>query len=147
MNNIKDLLGKAQHYCAYSERCHADVKLKLYEWGAHPDLVNETMAKLIEQGFLYALAYCRGKFIHNHWGKVKIMQGLKAKQISNYCINKGLQSIDEAEYLESLKKIINNYWDKQKGMKEFDKKGKTAKFAIQKGYESNLVWEIVNNLK
>jgi regulatory protein len=150
LETLKDLTAKAQHYCAYRERCHSEVKSKLYEWGAHTDLVNETMAKLIEQGYLneqrFALAYCRGKFIYNHWGKNKILQGLKLKQISPFCIKKGLQSIDETDYLNTLNKLIENYWQKQKGLSEFNRKGKTAKYALQKGYESNLVWDIINNL-
>lgn len=149
MQDLKDLIGKAQHYCAYRERCHAEVKSKLYDWGAPTTLVNETMTRLIEQGYLneerYALAYCRGKFIYNQWGRNKILQGLKLKQISPYCIKKGLQSINETDYIESLNKLIKNYWLKQKGLSEFNKKGKTARYALQKGYESNLVWEILNS--
>ena len=150
MNNLKDILGKAQHYCAYQERCHSEVKSKLYEWGGHVDLVNETMAKLIEQGYLneerFALAYCRGKFNQKHWGRNKILQGLKLKQISPYCIKKGMQCIDETEYVATLNKIIEDYWRKQKGVNDFDKKGKTARHALQKGYESNLVWDLINLL-
>ncbi len=148
MNNLKDILSKAQHYCGYQERCHSEVKSKLYEWGATTDLVNETMSNLIEHGFLneerFALAYCRGKFIHKHWGKNKILEGLKSKQISAYCIKKGMQEIDDDTYIETLQKLIDQYWQKQKGLSEFDKKGKTARFALQKGYESSLVWEIIN---
>lgn len=150
MDKLKDLLGKAQHYCAYQERCHAEVKTKLYEWGAYVDLVNETMAKLIEQGYLneerFAMAYCRGKFKQKQWGRNKILQGLKLKQISPYCINKGMQTIEETAYLAALNKLIEDYWFKQKGQSEFNMKGKTARYAIQKGYESNLVWDIINNL-
>ncbi len=148
MNNLKDILSKAQHYCGYQERCHSEVKSKLYEWGATTDLVNETMSNLIEHGFLneerFALAYCRGKFIHKHWGKNKILEGLKSKQISAYCIKKGMQEIDDDTYIETLHKLIDQYWQKQKGLSEFDNKGKTARFALQKGYESSLVWEIIN---
>lgn len=46
-----EILAKAQHYCAYQERCHQEVKNKLYELGCNTDTVNEVMVRLIETNF------------------------------------------------------------------------------------------------
>jgi regulatory protein len=101
-------LQKLKHYCGYQERCHNDVKEKLYNLGVRKSEHDAIMATLIEQGYLneerFAIAFAGGKFRVNHWGRIKIKYGLKQKQVSDYCIRKALKQISEADYLSLLKK-------------------------------------------
>ena len=100
------VLDKLQKYCIYQDRCHTEVRTKLLQLQVYGDELEEVMSKLIEDGFLneerYAIAYASGKFRINHWGKRKIMLGLKSKHISDYCIQKALQKIDQKEYLSLI---------------------------------------------
>ena len=107
--------------------------------------VDQVLIALIQDDFLneerFAQAFVSGKFRIKRWGRVKIKSHLKQKHISDYCIKKGMQEIDETEYFETL-----HYWLERKEREveeenEFKKKGKIAAFLIQKGFESNLVWE------
>jgi|TARA_B110000211_G_C13813966_1_gene436195 regulatory protein len=136
---------KLKKYCAYQERSHKEVVDKLYKLGLYKNEVDQVLISLIQDDFLneerFAQAFVSGKFRIKRWGRVKIKSHLKQKHISDYCIKKGMQEIDETEYFETL-----HYWLERKEREveeenEFKKKGKIAAFLIQKGFESNLVWE------
>jgi regulatory protein len=138
------------HYCQYQERCHSEVRNKLYESGfATPD-VEQQISALIEAGLLneerYARAYARGKFRMMQWGREKIKQQLKARKISAYCIRKGLEEIDETEYENTLNKISSKKWQEYKKEKHpAIRKSKLYRYLIQKGYERELVTDVINN--
>lgn len=102
MNTINDVLQKAKHYCAYRERCHSEVREKLYSLRLHKNEVEQLLTQLIEEKFLneerFAIAYAGGKFRIKNWGKEKIRYALKQKQVSAYCIRKALNSIGNSDY-------------------------------------------------
>jgi regulatory protein len=141
------LRSKMEYYCAYQERCQQEVRNKLYELGGYTSDIEQTIAYLIENNFLneerFAKAYAGGKFRIKHWGKIKIINELKSRYISSYCIKIALQQIDEDDYLDTLKKIIikknPNYLHCSPMQKQ-----SIAKFAIGKGFEGNLVWAELN---
>jgi len=66
----KSLIAK---YCAYQERCHQEVRDKLYSYGLTPDDVELLIYELIQQDFIneerFTLAFVRGKFVYKKWGK------------------------------------------------------------------------------
>lgn len=143
----EEAMKKAQKYCAYQERCHSEVRQKLKEWGQKGKDAEEIISKLIEQDFLneerFAKLFAGGKFRMKKWGRNKIIQELKSKNISEYCIKTGLQEIDEKGYLKILKEVIQKKAKQLKGLDEFEKNGKIAAFLIGKGYEAELVWELL----
>lgn len=139
-----EALVKAQKYCAYQERCHQEVRNKLYELGLYPNEVEEVIMQLIEQNFLneerFAIAYAGGKFRTKKWGKNKILQELKLRKISDYCIRMGMKEIPDRDYIKTLNQLITK---KEKEVREsnlFKKRQKIAKYLITKGYEPELVW-------
>lgn len=144
-------LQKAKQYCAYQERCHAEVKEKLYSLGLYKNEVEELLSVLIEENYLneerFAIQYAGGKFRIKHWGRVKIKQALKQKQVSEYCIKKALKGIDEKEYNATLQKL---YEQKLKTLKTekniFIKKRKLQDHLLQKGFETGLVMELITGL-
>jgi regulatory protein len=92
------------HYCKYQERCHSEVRNKLYELGLLAPGVESQLSEIIEAGVLneerFAKAYARGKWRMLKWGRNKIAQNLKQKKVSDYCIKKGLAEIDGEEYID-----------------------------------------------
>ena len=142
----QDIISKARKYCAYRERCHEEVRSKLYSWGVNGALVEETIARLITEGFVneerFAQLYAGGKFRQNKWGRVKILAALKKRNISAYCIKKGLEEIEEEEYLKTLINLIERKSLELKEKRTFVKKEKIAAYCIQKGYETELVWKL-----
>ncbi|MGN6492534.1 MAG: regulatory protein RecX [Agriterribacter sp.] len=143
-------LQKLKHYCAYQERSHLEVKEKLYSLGQRKQEVDMVIAQLIEEGYLneerFAIQFAGGKFRMKQWGRKKIMQGLKEKQVSPYCIKKALAQIDDEEYMETLNKQASKKWQSLKGEKNiFIKKRKLQDYLLQKGFEYELVKEIKLN--
>jgi len=101
-------LQKLKHYCAYQERCHSEVKEKLYQLGVWKKEHDEIIASLIEENYLneerFAVAYAGGHFRIKQWGRIKIKYELKQKQVSEYSIKKALKQIEDEEYGKVLEK-------------------------------------------
>jgi regulatory protein len=141
-------LQKIKQYCAYQERCHAEVKEKLYSFGLYKRDVEEIISQLIEENYLneerFAIQYAGGKFRMNNWGRIKIKYALRQKQVSDYCIKKALKNISEEEYLKTLQKLAEQ---KLKTLKSetniFIKKKKLQDYLLQKGFEGEVVREVV----
>lgn len=136
-------LQKLKHYCAYQDRCHQDVKEKLYSLGVWKRDQDEIMATLIEENYLneerFAIAFAGGKFRIKGWGRVKIKYELKQKQVSDYCIKKALKQIDEDEYQTQLQKTAVDKYNALKSEQYLIRKKKTMDYLIAKGFESQLV--------
>lgn len=91
------------------------------------------------------MTFAHGKFAIKKWGRIKIKQELKQKRVSDYCLKKALQQIDEDEYINTLKKIIET---KRKLIKETNQtklKFKLMSYALSKGYEKDLIFDILND--
>jgi regulatory protein len=136
-------LQKLKHYCAYQERCHSEVKEKLYSLGLWKKDVEETISLLIEENYLneerFAIQFAGGHFRTKSWGKVKILYALKQKQVGEYCIKKALSAIDETDYLKTLEKLARNKWEtltEEENM--YIRRRKLQDYLMQKGYEPDL---------
>lgn len=143
-----DLLSMIQHYCAYQERSQKEVRNKLYEKGADSQEVATLTAQLIEENFLneerFAQAFARGKFKIKNWGRRKIVYELKLHQISEYCIRKALSEIDEEEYYETIIKLSEKKMpDILKSQNVFSRRTKLQRYLQQKGFEQELIAEML----
>lgn len=146
--SIIEAKKKLEKYCAYQERCHSEVRHKLLQYEVYGEALEEVLTYLIENNFLnelrFATAFARGKMNLKSWGKTKIQYHLKAKGISDYCINKALAQFDE-KIIET--KIALLYHKKNNVIKEINptlRKHKIAQYIIRKGFEPNQVWKIIN---
>ena len=146
---IDQIRVKMEHYCAYQDRCHYDVEKKLNEFFLIPEARDEILLGLMQEKFLdeerFAKSYVRGKFRIKHWGRKKIIQELKKRNISDYLIRKGLKEIDEGEYLSTIEKLIERKKESIKSKNDFDQRNKLISFMLNKGYEYELVNKILNN--
>ncbi|ULQ55622.1 RecX family transcriptional regulator [Flavihumibacter rivuli] len=145
-------LQKARHYCAYQERCHQEVKEKLYGYGLRKQETEQLIARLIEEDYLneerYALAFAGGKSRIKNWGRGRISMELKQRQVSEYCIRKALASIPEEDYLTRLDKLAESKWESLAG--EEDRMARLRKFQdylLRKGYEWELVQKQINKYR
>ena len=144
------VLEKLKYYCAYQERAHSEVYQKLWDFQLDEDERNNIIAILIGENYLneerFAIAFSEGKFRIKKWGKNKIKMKLKEKKVSSYCIDKGLKAIYEEEYLETITYLVKNKFKSIKESNLYKKKIKTVNFCYQKGFESNLIWEALNQI-
>jgi regulatory protein len=146
-----EALQKVKQYCAYQERCHSEVKEKLYNFGMHKKEVDELLSTLIEENYLneerFAIQYAGGKFRMKQWGRVKIKYALKQKQVSEYCIKKALALITEGDYKRTLQKLFEQKLKTIRSEKNiFIKKRKLQDHLMQKGFEPGLVNELISSV-
>lgn len=138
---------KAQQTCAYQERCQQEMRDKLYEWGLYPTEVENIIADLISDNFLneerFAKTYAGGKFRIKKWGKIKIKIELKKRKISDYCIRKAMEEIPEKQYLATLEQLISKKSKELKEKKTEIRNYKIAQYAISRGFEGDLVWDVL----
>ena len=136
---------KIENYCAYQERCHKEVRDKLYQYGLAGTDVEQIISDLIQSNLLneerYSKAYAGGKFRTKKWGRRRIIMELKRRDISEYCINKALVAIPELDYQNALETLIVKYLPRIKARNQYEINAKVASYCIGKGYESELVWE------
>jgi len=148
---LDELLQKAQKVCSGREYCISDIMSLLDRWGARDEKVKSAVIdKLIKDKFIDEVRYCRAfardHFTYSQWGRVKITQGLRSKNIRAEAIASGLESIDEEEYLALLKKIVGDQQKRIKAKNRYDLKGKILRHALGKGFESNLVYDVINSM-
>lgn len=136
-------LQKLKHYCAYQERCHSEVKEKLYSLGVWKKEHDELISTLIEENYLneerYAIAFAGGKWRVKRWGRVKIKYELQQKQVSDYCIKKALKQIEEDEYQRVLKELADEKYASLKADQYMIRYKKTLDYLTRRGFEPALI--------
>lgn len=141
---------RISRYCAYQERSHKEVRNKLFSYGLFPSQVEELITRLITDGFLneerFAKAFSGGKFRMQKWGRIKISRALEAHGVSSRCIQRGLKELEGPAYTKTLRSLLSKKLSAQKEPNVFKARQKAATYAIGKGYEPELVWELLRDL-
>jgi regulatory protein len=150
--SYEEALSKLQAYCAYQERCHKEVRSKLFDLGVYGLDLDTIISDLIEDNFLnelrYATAFAGGKFRIKKWGKFRITRDLRWNKVSEYCIKKAIKSeLPDDDYIETLRGVIEKKNRVLHESNKFKRKQKLAKYANEKGFESHLIWEIINSFE
>ncbi|CAA9197185.1 Regulatory protein RecX [Flavobacterium bizetiae] len=154
MNNIftvKEAILKLEHFCAYQERCHAEVVSKLYSLKMSLDEIDFIVVQLIENNFLnesrFACSFARGKHRIKSWGKIRIINELKARHISSVNITLALKEISPEEYEITFEELSERCWRSTQEKNVLKKRKKFCDYMLRRGYESNLVYEKVTQLE
>ncbi len=139
---------KIRHYCAFQERTHQEVKMKLRGYGLAWSDIEQMISKLIEEGFLneerFAAAFVGGKFRMKQWGRKKIEMELRKKQVSEYNVKKAIRDeIDMDEYQKTISKLIEKKWNSIKPADDtmYTKQAKVRAYMLQRGFENNFISE------
>lgn len=147
---VQEAKIKLYRYCAYQERCHQEVEEKLRELGVRGDLADEVIHHLISEGFLneerFAKNFASGKFRLKHWGRLKIVRELEQRNVSTHCIRAGLREIEDEVYAIALRELLKRKADTTEAENVFTLRDKVSRFAIQKGFEPELVWTLLKQL-
>ena len=142
---------KIQHFCTYQERCIREVQDKLKSWAVQKQHIPAIINQLQKEGFLneerFAKAFAGGKFRLNKWGRQKIGFELKIRGIPELLIEEGLYEIDDEAYRNVLKELIFRKYNELKQEKNLNIREKIINFAFGKGYEMNLILELIKELQ
>lgn len=143
-------LKKISSFCAYQERSIFEVRGKLEDWGLHAEEVEKLLSRLVEQDFLnekrFVDSFVKGRFGLKKWGKVRIRQELKMRQIPNEIILESLDALDDGEYEETLNFLAERKWKLTKEPDLYKKKAKVSRFLLFRGFETDLIKEVVDRL-
>jgi len=144
----KIALNKAMAQCSKREYCCDDIRNKLISWGVSDNDSEKIIVNLIEENFIneqrFATAYVKDKFNYNKWGKIKITSHLRHKNIPADIVREALNSIDYEIYTKVLKNIMTSHRKSVKAKNQYDLKAKLLRYGLSKGFESSLLYEILN---
>lgn len=145
------VLDKMAKYCAYQERCVKDVRDKLKTYDISQEDRDKILVFLLDNRFVnderFAKSFVRGKVNQSGWGMNKIRFHLMQKGIAKEIIDEALGQTDEEVYRQRLIDILKTKSKTVKAETDYEKKRKLAAYAMQKGFEGSLVWEVVKNLE
>ena len=149
--SIKEAIQKIEYFCAYQERCHEEVVTKLRSMKMDSEEIDQIMVHLIAENFLneerFACSFARGKHRIKHWGKIRITNELKFKNISQTLINIAFKEITPEEYQETFHALAERHWESIRETNALKKRKKFCDYLLRKGFESNLVYDKVKELE
>jgi regulatory protein len=150
-DRYRQIRDRVARYCAMGERSPKQAQEKLLKYGLNPSLVEKAIEELQKNHFLdterFAKAFANDKFRFNSWGKIKIRIELKNHLIPEDDIETGLLNIDQEEYFEKVEELIRKKWSTLKEDENYlVRKNKTASFLVRKGFESELVFNKIDDL-
>lgn len=135
----KEVWNKVTAYCSIAERCSAEVVDKLQKWGVEKNIFSNIISRLEEEKYIdekrYSFAFVNDKYRFAKWGKVKIAQALKQKQIPEDVYDLALKDVDENEYLDILRNLLNAKRKTIHAKNEYEQNGKLIRFALGRGFE------------
>lgn len=77
------------------------------------------------------------------WGRNKIRNHLKFKEVPEKLINSCFDEIDEDDYQKTLAKLFHNYYEKIKGLQVYQKNSKAIKYLLGRGFEYEEIRRII----
>ena len=148
---VEEAKRKLEKYCVYQDRCHQEIMQKLREMGMIREASEMIQLHLMEHDFVneerFARSFAHGKFKIKKWGKRRIVNELKQREVSKYNIEAALSEIDPGEYENTLQEIGRRRFETVQENNTFKKRKKVADFLLRKGFESHKVYELLLSLE
>ncbi|WP_445748166.1 regulatory protein RecX [Polaribacter sp.] len=147
---VQEIQQKIAQFCVYQDRCHKEVEEKIKSYDLIPEARELILLNLMKDNFLneerFAKSFARGKFRIKHWGKNRIVNELKMRDISSYNIKTALKEIDEKEYISTIYKITENRNNVISESNPYKRKKKLIDFLLRKGFETDLIFKTVDDV-
>jgi regulatory protein len=148
---LHEIKLKLENFCAYQERCHQEVIQKMRGMAIDSNIIDEILVYLIQNQFLneerFSCSFARGKHRMKHWGKARIINELKARNISQTNIKTALKEITAEEYFTTFENLAVRIWENITEKNELKKRKKFCDYLLRKGFESQLVYKKVKELE
>lgn len=144
-------MEKIGKYCAYQERCHAEVRRKLREMGCPYEEAEEVLVELIEMGFVseerFARSFARGRFRQKQWGRMLIRKALREKQVGEHLVALAMEEEINAEaYWETLLAVARKRISAKGMPTDWTDRQKLKAYLVGRGYEYDLVDDAIAEL-
>jgi regulatory protein len=146
---FKASLNRAMALCASREYCVSEIHDKLIAWGLSEKESTIITDRLKKENFIneerYAVSFVKDKFRYNKWGRVKIAAHLRVKKIPSTLTDLAMNSIDNDTYRKALEDLLCAHRRTVKARNTYDLKGKLMRYGLSKGFESQLLYDILND--
>lgn len=140
---LQEAFNKAAACCSRMECCSYDIRKKLERWGLNAEGQQKVLDLLLAERFIddarYSRCFARDKLRYNQWGRIKIAQALRLKGISEISSRAALDELDEKEYNECLRKLLQTKSRQIKAVSDYERNGKLIRFALSHGFEMPLI--------
>ena len=141
---------KLEYYCAYQERCHKDVIAKLKTLGMIPSVIDKIISELIKANYLnetrFTQSFVRGKFRIKKWGKNRILQELKVREISSFNIKLGMKEISDDNYQKTFYELFEKRRREVKQLTKTEQKKKIFSYMSYRGWENSKIYDALRDL-
>ncbi|MBQ8282996.1 MAG: RecX family transcriptional regulator [Paraprevotella sp.] len=140
--------AKIEAYCSKAEHCTSEVVTKLKSWNINERQIAEIVARLCKEKYIndlrYSRCYVKDKFRYNHWGRIKIAQTLRFKNINENDIKEAIEELDQQEYETTLKRLLAQKRKSIKASSDYERNGKLVRFALGRGFEMSIINKYLN---
>lgn len=145
---FEEVKQKLVNYCVYQDRCHKEVEEKMRDFVLIEEAKEEILLYLLRENYLneerFTRSFIRGKFYQKSWGKTKLRLELLSRGIPEKLILKSMDEIDESDYENTILRTYEKYYEKQNGKNEFERKAKTIRYLLSRGFEYEDVRRLID---
>ena len=145
--SVKKALNSA--YAFVARRAHGikELEAKLLDKGFEADLINNVIKELLEKGFLndYDVAYrwAESRIKNRLWGKAKLYNFLREKNIGKDIINKVQREVwEEFSEVDIARKAV----DKRFPSAIQPSRSKILSFLKSRGFSSGVIYQMVKDV-
>jgi len=142
--------SRLSRLCSRGEKSVFDIRKKLLDWDFPKQGAEAVLKKLQAAGFVddrrYAKAYAHDKSALARWGRIKIRNALKAKQIDSAIIDEALAGLDNLAVRERLAHLLSVKKKSVTTLSAAEQKIKLLRFALGRGYSYEEINDVINNM-
>ncbi|RMD90100.1 MAG: regulatory protein RecX [Calditrichaeota bacterium] len=145
----KRIKEKAFRYLAGRAHSEKELKTKLAQKGFDAKLIEEVIMELKSKNFIddesFAFSYVRSRLIHRPAGERLLRQELWQKGIHEEIINRVLQKVfNETPQAELAQQLVVKLNRRYQNLEENKKRKRIYEFLIRRGFDWELVKEVVD---
>lgn len=147
----EQVLYKLTSLCARAEYCQHDMLEKMRKWEVNSVDQADIMEYLLREKYVdeerYARHFISDKIRFNKWGRRKVEQALYMKRIPESIYRPILDEQCDEDYEDILMPLLRNKLRTVKGKNIYDIRNKIIRFALSRGFETDLVLKAVDKLQ
>lgn len=148
--SVTTALTHLRSRCAAGEVCLADVR---NYFRRHPELTADECQQIIDSLLAdhyidearYARAFVSDKLRFNRWGRQRLRQELRLKGIGDDDIKAALATIDDDEYRQTLRQLLDAKRRTLRGADDRETRAKLARHAAAHGFELSLIFNLLGD--
>ena len=144
----EQVLNKLTTLCARGEHCQQEMLDKMRRWEIDKSVQAHVMEYLLKEKFIdedrYTRSFVEEKIKFNGWGRKKVEQALYMKRIPSSIYNPILDEVDEKNYEDILRPLLEAKRKTVTGKSEYEIRGKLIRFALSRGFEMDEILKILD---